>query len=405
MLLREHPTRARPSRRLSTSLDADILIVGAGVAGLSLAHHLVERGLGGRRLLLVDPRSSYDNDRTFCFWNVRHHPFETLASHSWPRWRVRGTSGWVVRSAPGLSYQHLPADAFYGRVLERLRATPGVEVRLGVRAGEAREADGAAEVECDGAWLRAGSLFDSRPARRREAAPGEVLLLQHFEGWHLRAECGATPFEPGVATLMDFAVPQEHGIHFLYVLPFSSSEALVEATFFGGPVLPDETYRRCLERYIRGELGIRRWTVVRRERGVIPMSSEPTPIRTGPRTYRIGLAGGMAKPSTGYAFQAIQRFSAEMAARLSERDLPEPPSPRDLRALTMDRVFLSYLSRYPDRAAATFELLFGRLDPALLVRFLSDDASLSDALTVMRSLPVGPLTLETFRSVRLWARR
>jgi lycopene beta-cyclase len=404
VLLRDDRTRARASRGLSTALDADILIVGAGVAGLSLAYHLVERGLGGRRLVLVDPRRSYENDRTFCFWNVVEHPFETLASHQWPLWRVRGTAGWVVRSAPGLSYQHLPADAFYRRVLDRLRATPGVELRLGVRAGAVGEKAGVASIECDTETLRAGVVFDSRPPPRRAPTPGEVTLLQHFEGWHLRAEAGAA-FEPGVATLMDFAVPQEHGIHFLYVLPYSRTEALVEATWFSERVVSDETYKRYLERYIRGELGIERWSVVRRERGVIPMSTEPTPIRIGERIYRIGLAGGMAKPSTGYAFQAIQRFSADMAERLADSERPEPPPPRDIRALAMDRVFLSYLARHPDRAAATFETLFSRLDPALLVRFLSDRASVADALTVMRTMPVGPLTLETFRSVRLWARR
>jgi lycopene beta-cyclase len=405
VLLRDDRTRAGESRGLSPALDADILVLGAGVSGLSLAYHLVDRGLGGRRLLLVDPRRSYDNDRTFCFWNVAEHPFETLASHRWPLWRVRGTGSWVVRSAPGLSYQHLPADAFYRRVLERLRATPGVEVRLGVRAGEATEERDCARVECDAEPLRAGVVFDSRPAPRRSPSPGEVTLLQHFEGWHIRAEDGSALFEPSVATLMDFAVPQEHGIHFVYVLPYAKNEALVEATWFGPRVVSDETYKRYLERYIRGELGIGRWSVVRRERGVIPMSTEPMPVRVGERTYRIGLAGGMAKPSTGYAFQAIQRFSAEMAERLSESERPEPPPPRDVRALAMDRVFLSYLARHPDRAAASFETLFERLDPALLVRFLSDRASVTDAFTLMRTMPMGPLTLETFRSVRLWARR
>ena len=84
MLLRRDGRSARPSGALS---DADVLIVGAGCAGLSLAWHLVERGLGGRRLLLVDPRTEYGRDRTWCFWNVVEHPFEDLVTKRWSRWR------------------------------------------------------------------------------------------------------------------------------------------------------------------------------------------------------------------------------------------------------------------------------------------------------------------------------
>ena len=31
---------------------------------------------------------------------------------------------------------------------------------------------------------------------------------------------------------MDFDVSQEQGLHFMYVLPFSANEALVESTYF-----------------------------------------------------------------------------------------------------------------------------------------------------------------------------
>jgi lycopene beta-cyclase len=389
------------------SFDADLLLVGAGVAGLSLAYHLVEAGLGGRRLLLVEPRTSFENDRTFCFWNVMDHPFETLVSHRWPSWRVRGAGAWVSRSAPGLTYQHLPVDAFYRRALERLRATPGVEVRVGVRAGAVNEDSDGVTLETDAGSLRARSLFDSRPERASAVSSrddGEITLLQHFEGWHVRAE-GGRRFDPEVATLMDFAVPQDRGIHFFYVLPYSPDEALVEATFFGERLLSDAEYRDRLSRYLRGELGLEAWSIVRRERGVIPMSTRPTRVRTSERTYRIGLAGGMAKPSTGYAFLAIQRFSAEMTRRLARAELPDAPEPRDVRARTMDRVMLSYLRRHPERGPEVFERLFGRVDPSRLVRFLNDDASVADALDIMSVMPTVELTLETARSVRLWARR
>jgi lycopene beta-cyclase len=381
-------------------LDADIAIVGAGAAGLSLAWHLVERGIE-QRIVLLEPRRSYARDRTFCFWSGQRHPFEGLASHRWPRWRVRASGPWIVRGARGVTYEHLPADAFYAHALDRLESASRVELRLGVKAQELHEDGGGVDIETDCGRVRAGIVFDSRPARRHER--GEITLLQHFEGWHVRVDRDV--FDPDTATLMDFAVPRDYGIHFFYVLPYGAREALVEATWFGSRVLGDDTYRAALERYLKETLGLGEWDVIHRERGVIPMSTAAPPIRMGRRTYRIGLAGGMAKPSTGYAFRSIQRFSAEMAARLARNPRPEPPSPRAWRARALDRIFLSYLHRYPERAPDTFAALFERVDPALLVRFLGDAASASDCVQVMRALPFAPLTLETLRSAPLWLRR
>lgn len=374
------------------------MILGAGCAGLSLAYHLVERGVD-RSIVLIDPRTRHERDRTWCFFTGRPHPFEALASHRWSRWRVRDRA-WIERSAPAIHYQHLPADAFYQRCLARLEGR--AEVRLGVEAGGLRERRGGIEIETSAGPVEARVVFDSRPSHR-PARAGELTLLQHFEGWHVRVERPA--FDPSVATLMDFAVPQDHAIHFLYVLPYSPTEALVEATFFGGAVLDGEGYRRAIERYLTRELRLDRWTVVRRERGVIPMSTADTPLRASERIYRIGLPGGMAKPSTGYAFQAIQRFSEAFAERLEYDTLPDPPEPRPWRARSLDAIFLSYLSRYPERAPATFATLFERVDPALLVRFLSDDASPADCLRVMSALPLVPFTVETARTTRLWLRR
>jgi hypothetical protein len=93
-----------------------------------------------------------------------------------------------------------------------------------------------------------------------------------------------------------------------------------------------------------------------------------------------------------------------MAARLASSERPEPPAPRPWRSVALDRIFLSYLVRYPERAPEVFATLFDRVEPALLVRFLSDEASGPECMRVMKALPFAPFTLETLRSARLWLR-
>jgi hypothetical protein len=84
----------------------------------------------------------------------------------------------------------------------------------------------------------AAVAFDSRPAETRGGARGvdEVALLQNFVGWEVDA--GRPVFDEGVVEMMDFAVSQARGLHFMYVLPFSPRRALVEATYItpGGGV-------------------------------------------------------------------------------------------------------------------------------------------------------------------------
>jgi lycopene beta-cyclase len=214
-----------------TAVDADLLIVGAGAAGLSCAVHM---SLQGRtravRILLLEPRLAYSRDRTWCFWNVSGHPFEECVSHRWPIWRVASSGRSVDRSWPGLSYQHLPSDAFYERALTLLEADPNIEIRLGVtvdRLEEDPRRSGSVRAITGTGPVTARLALDTRPRKGRLAVADRPdsragRLLQHFHGQTVRVE--APLFQPGVAIIMDF-FESETGIHFMYLLPYDERPA------------------------------------------------------------------------------------------------------------------------------------------------------------------------------------
>ena len=377
----------------------EIAIVGAGCAGLSLAWHLLDAGIDGRRLVLVDPRTTYGRDRTWCFFEVWPHPFERLVTHRWARWRVRAPGGpWIERGDPDLAYAHLPADAFYETVRARLAAA-GVSLRLGVRAGAVDESAHDARLETSSGLLEAALVFDSRPPLADRSR--DVSLLQHFEGWEVLLE--EDRFDPEVATLMDFDVPQAgRGAQFVYVLPFDRRRALVEATWFS-PDSPGDwaLHRERLVRYI-GDVP---FTIVHRERGVIPMTTASAAARWSPRVVPIGLAGGLAKPSTGYAFVDIQRHSAAIAADLGAGRPLGLTSPRPWSSHLQDDVFLEYLSRNPLGGAGAIVGLFDRLAPDLTARFLHDRVSVRERVLVMLAMPIGEMTGALLRAAPRWARQ
>ena len=386
------------------------MIVGAGCSGLSLAVHLARAGLGERRITIVDRRTEFGRDRTWCFWNAHSHPFESAITHSWDRWEVRAGKRSVTRRSDGLAYQHLPGDRFYEAALEELRHHPGVELRLGIDVHDVAEHPDRAVVTTGAGPLEAAMVFDSRPARTGlPGAPpgadrGDVHFKQHFRGYFVRTD--GEPFDPGLATLMDFGDGQPRGIHFIYVLPFAADHALVETTYFTPEEFAEEVYAEDLRSYLDSRVGSGRWDVLERERGVIPMSTGAYESRPGPRWCRIGVAAGLARPSTGYAFLAIQRFSEELARRLAGTRHPERvtlPEARPARTLFLDRVYLSYLARFPERAPETMLRLFEATPPDVVVRFLSETGTVADDLRVMRGMPSG-LAVEAYRSRRLWLR-
>ena len=393
-------------------LDADVVIAGAGLSGLSLAVALLDAGLpDDARVALLDPRETLSGaDRTWCFFDLVPHAFESAITHRWSRWRARDGGHEVIRSAPGIEYCRIPGERFYELALERLAAAGGrVEILRGVTVDKLESRGAHVDVHTDAGVLRAGLAMDSRPPSLTPTNDDgkDVHLLQHFRGRVVRST--EPVFEVDVATLMDFDVSQAHGIHFIYVLPFDAHTALVESTFFTGRLLPDAVYETAIENWLARRHPDVTFQTISHESGVIPMTTKPFDAWPSPRIVRIGTAGGHVKPSSGYAFLAVQRFVREFAPRvvsaLSEGGFAEPPAARSQRTTALDTIFLSYLRSSPERAPGTFYRLFERVPPGVLARFLSDEGTLADDLTVMRTSDSPRLALEAIRATPLVRRR
>lgn len=384
-------------------LDADVVIAGAGAAGLSIAVRLARTPL---RVLLIDRREGYSRDRTFSFFRNRAHPFEDAVARSYRAIDVLGHRERVAKSTESHPYQSLPADRFYAHALSLLGRSENVRIELGVTTRSFRDAGSHAEVETDRGRLRAGLVLDARGRLERAAEiAGDVRWVQHFGGVEVKVENPI--FEPAVATLMDFRVSQERGPHFVYVLPTSPREALVEDTYFGERPEDFTHYESNARSYLdaRGAGAIE---ITHRESGVIPMTSAAVDRGSG-RVVRVGIAGGAAKPSTGYAFSFMQREADAIGESLSRWQAKTPPPtlapPRAATPLFFDRVFLSYLARNPHDAERIFLSLFRGTPAHRLARFLSEEANPADYAAVMNAVPRSEVFFEVLRSQRLWLGR
>ena len=114
----------------------------------------------------------------------------------------------------------------------------------------------------------------------------------------------------------------------------------------------------------------------------------------------MGLAGGAARPATGYAYLATRKMAEDIAQRLLGRSIDPLPPVRSARIEAIDGVFLEWMHGSPERAPAAFLRLFDRVDPGVLVRFLSNRSSVTDDVRVMAALaPVaGPTMIGAVRA-------
>ncbi|MFI1279860.1 lycopene cyclase family protein [Streptomyces sp. NPDC020858] len=380
------------------SWDADVTVVGAGAAGLSLAVELAKPLPGKRtapRVVVVEapPGPLRSPARTWCYWEADAGPYDGLLAASWNQLRVYAPDGAVIDRPLGpLRYKMLRSDRFEAAMAERLDAY-GVDVRRTAvesthdAGGEAlvrgRDASGAPSV------LRSGLVFDSRPLRQLPAA--RTTLLQHFLGWFVRTAEPA--FDPGAAILMDFRLPQpSRGLAFGYVLPLSRYEALVEYTEFSRAALYEAAYESALRHYCESVLGLGDYTVQGREQGVIPMSDGLFPRRAGRRVFFIGAAGGATRPSTGYTFAAIQRQSRHLAGAVrAGRSPARVPAVHGRRARAMDAVLLRALDTGRVAGGPFFAHLFSSVPAEKVLRFLDGETSPLEDLGIGLRTPVAPM--------------
>lgn len=367
------------------------MILGAGLSGLSVARALL-RQRPGAPIALIDRRTDWPRDRTWCFWDTPGLPDAALATERWHAWRTIGHAAVAEQHSRRHPYLHLPADRFYEASFDALRRAPNVEIHagtsvLGVRHGPGRRL----AVSTSAGELPADAVVDALGGKGpwlAGRAAGAVELRQRFLG--LEVETERPVFDPSVATLMDLRVPgPPGGVRFMYVLPFSPTRALLEDTSIGGPPIPAADRRGAIDAYLTDRLQAGARRVLRSERGSLPMSTYAFPSAHGPRFLTAGQAAGAARPSSGYAFARTQRHATALARCLLEGSaVPSALGPRPRRAL--DAQFLRALARAPQLGEAWFLALAGGVPGDVFARFMSDAGSIADEARVVRALTTVP---------------
>jgi lycopene beta-cyclase len=365
---------------------ADLVLIGGGLSGLSLAMRLARSSYGGR-VSIIEPRLHYQDDRSWAFWTRRGSPWSESAARTWDRWSFsRGEGTTVSRSAEGWCYAYVRSIDFYQAALRVIAASPNITLLAGAQAGTVEARGGEITVGTSAGTLSARHVVDTRPppASQRSAA----TLYQSFAGRELRLP--QPGFDPGQVELMTDMRCDSRGLVFTYVLPLSATRALVEVTRFSTQQVGASELSPDLDALLEAR-GWAQAEVLRREAAILPMGLPSAAHACQMRgVVRAGTGAGALRAATGYGFLRIQAWAEQCADALIRGGPPlgHPAEPR-LRGW-MDGVFLRALANHPERAPGFFMRLATRVPGPAFGRFMSDQAGWADHARVIAALPPGP---------------
>ena len=375
--------------------DYDYIFSGGGCAALSLLMRLnASGGLHAKRVLVIDKAAKNENDRTWCFWQKGDGFFESIVYRSWEHLNIYGDDYAQTHALDPYRYKMIRGIDFYKHCLDTITDHPAVTILSG-EVLETGNSDGQAFVTTASSRYTAKFVFNSILFEQPKPRPNQFYLLQHFKGFIIKT---AVPcFDPKIGTLMDFRIDQVHGTSFVYVLPLSSTEALVEYTLFTATLLPQEEYDQAVHQYIKQVLKIDAYEVLSSEFGVIPMTNYNFPTHVG-NVINIGTAGGQTKPSTGYTFSFIQKQAAAIAKQLAMGKFPVVArSIRDRKFNWYDSVLLNVLATGKVPGAFLFTELFRKNRITDVFRFLDNESTLVGDLKVIKVLPTRIFAAAAFR--------
>ena len=282
-------------------------------------------------------------------------------------------------------YNKIQGLDFYNQVLNLIAKQKNIDF-VQEKVLEIEESDSIVLVKTESQSFSCTTLFNSiyNPALATNQSK-YPLLQQHFVGWFIQTE---TPvFNPEQATFMDFSVAQKGNTRFMYILPTTTTEALLEYTLFSKELLTKKGYEIEIEKYIQ-KLGIQNYTILEKEMGTIPMTCYPFWKHNTKNVINIGTAGAWTKASTGFTFKNADRKSSELVSFMETQT-----DGRKLYSKTKfwwyDLLLLDILDQKNETGSTIFSALFEKGNAPLILKFLDEKTSFWEDLQVIWKCPKG----------------
>jgi lycopene beta-cyclase len=371
-------------------MSASVVLVGGGLANCLIALRL-KAVRPDIRLTLLESAGTLGGNHTWSFHSTDVSAailtwLQPLASYTWSHYDVR-FPGRERRLQGG--YHSLTAEKLHAVVMATLAAS--------VRCHSPVLNVSADRVTLSGGEVLSADLVVDGRGPHPSTQAGLTLRFQKFLGQLVRL---AAPHGLTGPLLMDATVSQEQGYRFVYLLPFTATDLLIEDTYYSDTGdLDTATLRQNIARYA-ADRGWQVQALLREETGVLPIVLDCDLAAFWPAADavpRSGLRAGLFHHTTGYSLPEAARLAQDLPVqdRLHSAGLAPWIRGRVQRRWGEQRLFrflnrMLFLATPP---ADRYRILqhFYRLPESVIDHFYAGRLSAGDARRVLTGTPPIPI--------------
>ena len=369
----------------------DYIICGGGASGLLLSNAFIsDKFFNDKKILIIEKESKTTNDKTFGFWNDKESVLDEMVFKEWEFAEFKDSNSYNTFLLNPYKYKMIKSNQFYSHIGNKILKAANFKY-LNSNINEIDEINNI--VKTDDGEFSSSIIFSS--IYNEVNFKKYPLLKQHFIGWTI--ETKSETFDDNKITFMDFSVDQKDEIRFMYILPFSKNKALVEYTLFSKELISDNEYEKEIKSYLK-ENNIQGYTIKEKEKGMIPMTCYPFFENNTDTYFQIGTAGGWSKPSTGYTIKnSIKKIDVVVESLKQNKPLSKIRFKN--RFWYYDLLFLDVLIASKGKGSQVFSDLFKNNDPIKIFKFLDENTSVVEELSIFLSVDIKTFVKSLFKRI------
>ncbi len=353
-------------------------IIGLGPSGLAVNKILY--GDSSDEIIAFENEDLNRRDNFFGFWLTDWmRPFEKIIEKKWQKWSIGNKNIEVTHTSIDKPYCVISFKIWKRFCLETKNK---LKIKNKKVARYFPEKNFFKIITDDKKEYYAEKIYDSRSVKEKK---GE--LIQHFFGINIAA--ADNTFNEKKLTLMHFT-EENSVLHFMYILPFSHNEALVESTVFSKEVFNSSWYRNKINDYLKKN-NITEFKEKSIEKGIIPMFFAEEKKSANSNIFNIGIRGGACKPSSGYAFSFLIK-----QIQLLKNSKKNYVTTHKFLDRKMDKIFINFLKNNRENGDS-FINLASTLNGNEFQSFMMGESNLLTKLKIIKSMPKLPFIKELFK--------
>lgn len=356
----------------------DYIFVGSGVAATLLLDELLRSSLKNSKILLIDCSKKNENDRILSFWEEYKNTLEHLVYKSWSEIEFVNDKFTKSSKLKNYKYKCIRGKDLKNHLKKLIKKYPKVSFVKDTVVSVTEDED-IAVVHTSSKGYKGRYVFDSRFEIDEFTSKKNLILNQYFRGWKITTK--KPTFNPQRVSMFDLRVKQEDDFRFIYLLPFSETQALVEVVTHSS-----KGFNKMLKIYIEDTLGINEYTINGIEQGVTTLTDMRFDRQVGNYVMKIGTAGGLIKPSSGYGFTRMHRDAKEIVNCLVKTGKPFHNYGTSDFYFNCDSLLLRVLNERKYLAIKIFSAMFKYNHSEHILRFLDEKASYLEIFRLMCSM-------------------